>query len=415
MPTSGFQVNGGDLGNNLVPKSYLLDRYPELANTFKTAGLWVWGNNSYGQLGDNTRTKRSSPVQTIASGQNWKQVASGYVTAAIKTDGTLWMWGRNNNGQLGVNNNNGDVSSPVQTVSGGTNWKQVSVSDYHVGAIKTDGTLWLWGNAQNGQLGNNVGGVGAFYSSPVQTVAGGSNWKQLSVGGYSSFAVKTDGTLWTWGYNAYGQLGDNSRTQRSSPVQTVAAGTNWKQVSGGYVGVGAVKTDGTLWMWGRNTHGGLGTGNTTNYSSPVQTVAAGTNWKQVSVGSQTAGGGGNRMAFTAAIKTDGTLWCWGRNNYGQLGTNDTTNYSSPVQTIAGGTNWYQVSAGGYAIAAIKTDGTLWNWGKNSYYFTLGTNDATDRSSPTQTIAGGTNWKQVVVSYATFAIRDDSADFGIGEL
>ena len=226
MANTGFTVNGVEVSNPFVPKSYLLDRYPELANTFKTAGLWVWGNNSYGQLGDNTRTKRSSPVQTIASGQNWKQVASGQITAAIKTDGTLWMWGRNNNGQLGVNNNNGDISSPVQTVSGGTNWKQVSVSDYHVGAIKTDGTLWTWGNGYNGLLG--LGNTTNF-NSPKQ-VGFLTDWAIVSTCnvGFCA-AVKTNGTLWSWGAGDIGTLGLGNLTNYSSPKQ-VGSATNWVNV-----------------------------------------------------------------------------------------------------------------------------------------------------------------------------------------
>jgi alpha-tubulin suppressor-like RCC1 family protein len=163
-----------------------------------------------------------------------------------------------------------------------------------------------------------------------------------------------EGNLWAWGYNNYGQLGTGNITDYSSPVQTVASGLNWKTITCTTTqgSAGGIKTDGTLWLWGDNQWGQLGDNTTTNRSSPVQTVAAGTNWKQVSMG----------RFNTGAIKTDGTLWLWGRNNNGQLGDNSTTQQNSPVQTIAGGTNWKQVSGG---IAAIKTDGTLWLWGDNS--------------------------------------------------
>ena len=152
----------------------------------------------------------------------------------------------------------------------------------------------------------------------------------------------SDGGLWTCGYNSYGQLGTNNTTNYSSPVTTVAGGTNWKQVSGGYQHTVAIKTDGTLWTCGYNKFGQLGTNDTTSYSSPVTTVGGGTNWKQV------AGG----YYHTVAIKTDGTLWTWGYNNYGTLGTNDTTYYSSPVTTVGGGTNWKQVSCGSFHTVAI---------------------------------------------------------------
>ena len=153
------------------------------------------------------------------------------------------------------------------------------------------------------------------------------------------------GTLWSWGRDSLGQLGDNTiLLGRSSPVQTVAFGTNWKSVSSGGSNTAAIKTDGTLWIWGANSNGTLGDNTSTDKSSPVQTVAYGTNWKFVSAGN----------AHIAAIKTDGTLWTWGRNSFGTLGDNTTTYASSPIQTIAYGINWKSVSAGkGFHTTAIK--------------------------------------------------------------
>ena len=203
--------------------------------------------------------------------------------------------------------------------------------------------------------------------------------------------------LFLWGYNAQGQLGDNSIVYKSSPVQTIAGGTNWKQVSCGVTHTAAIKTDGTLWLCGYNSYGQLGDNSIVNKSSPVQTIAGGTNWKSVACG-------GNH---TAAIKTDGTLWLWGSNSYGQLGDNSIVNKSSPVQTIAGGTNWKSVAAGSVHTAAIKTDGTLWTCGYNGSG-QLGDNSIVKKSSPVQTIAGGTNWKQVSCGdYHTTAISDSS--------
>jgi len=334
------------------------------ADYFRSGNLWTWGNNSNGGLGDNTIVSKSSPVQTVTFGTNWKQVAGGgNSTAAIKTDGTLWMWGENTNGQLGDNSST-KRSSPVQTVAFGINWKQVSCGYPVTAAIKTDGTLWCWGANGLGGLGDNTS---TNRSSPVQTVAFGTNWKQVSCGGHSTAAIKTDGTLWCWGFNNNGQLGDNSSTNRASPVQTVAGGTNWNQVVSGLYGTIAIKTDGTLWCWGDNTNGQLGDNSSTKRSSPVQTVAFGTNWKQVFF-----------YNHCAAIKTDGSIWTWGRNSYGQLGDNTVTNRSSPVQTILYGQNWKQVSCGYHHTAAIKTDGTLWTWGNNQSYGRLGDNTTVNR-------------------------------------
>jgi len=317
--------------------------------------LWTWGsridiNFQYGVLGDNATVSRSSPVQTVAGGTNWKQVSCGYSnTAAIKNDGTLWVWGSNRYGTLGDNTTTNlfkGRSSPVQTIAGGINWKQVACGTSYVAAIKTDGTLWTWGSNIYGNLGDNTV---VDKSSPVQTVAGGTNWKQVSCGNSTTAAIKNDGTLWCWGWNVDGELGINISgygTNRSSPVQTVAFGTNWKQVSAGYH-IAAIKTDGTLWVWGSNTNGQLGDNTRTARSSPVQTIAFGTNWKSVAFG----------LYHIAAIKTDGTLWTWGYNYFGQLGDGTIASKSSPVQTVAGGTNWKSVAVS-YGYTAAVTNGDI---------------------------------------------------------
>ena len=363
------------------------------ADYFRSGNLWVWGDNTSGQLGDNTTTLKSSPVQTVAWGSNWKQAVCGTQTAVLKTDGTLWCWGSNASGILGDNTTTAK-SSPVQTVAYGTNWKFVTVgNDNNTACIKTDGTLWLWGRNVSGQIGDNTT---TAKSSPVQTVAGGNNWNKADLGISQQFAsaIKSDGTLWCWGENIFGQLGDNTVIKKSSPVQTVAYGTNWKDLSCGGIHAAAIKTDGTLWGWSYNGFGQLGDNTTTSRSSPVQTVAFGTNWKQVSCGG----------SHTLAIKTDGTLWGWGYNNYGQLGDNTLNSRSSPVQTITFATNWKQVACGYHHAAAIKTDGTLWVWGRNSYG-QLGDNTTIHKSSPVQTVAFGTNWKQVECSQkSTVAIQ-----------
>jgi alpha-tubulin suppressor-like RCC1 family protein len=306
------------------------------------------------------------------------------------SDGTLWTCGYNNKGQLG-DGSTAIRSSPVTTAGGGTNWKQVSCGYHNTAAIKTDGTLWTWGRNSYGQLGDNTT---SSRSSPTTVSGGGTNWKQVSSGAQHTVAIKTDGTLWTCGYNFHGQLGDGTTGNRSSPATTAGRGTNWKQVAGGELFTAAIKTDGTLWTCGYNFHGQLGDGTTTSRSSPVTTAGGGTNWKQVAAGD-----------YIAAIKTDGTLWTWGRNSYGQLGDNTTSNRSSPGTVARGGTNWKQVAAGGYT-AATKTDGTLWTWGNNAYG-QLGDGTTTSRSSPVTTAGGGTNWKQVAASQlCTAAIKTD---------
>ena len=313
------------------------------ADAFRQGTLFGWGWNYGGQLGNNDEINRSTPVTTFAGGTNWKQVEGGiYHMAAIKTDGTLWTWGANSGGALGVNNAT-PILTPVTTFVGGTNWKQVACG-YHMAAIKTDGTLWTWGSNFYGQLGINATGNRC---TPVTTFAGGTNWKQVACGGQNTAAIKTDGTLWIWGSNEFGQLGINvagTTTNRTTPVTTFAGGTNWKQVFCGYNHTAAIKTDGTLWTWGSGGSGVLGVNDTNMRCTPVTTFAGGTNWKQVS-----GNGVGNH---TAAIKTDGSLWTWGSNATGQLGINATGNRCTPVTTFAGGNNWKQVSGGANHTAAV---------------------------------------------------------------
>jgi alpha-tubulin suppressor-like RCC1 family protein len=376
MPNQ-FLSPEGDLENYFVTEYQLIDQY--IGDE-----LWTWGRNDVSQLGINATGNRSTPVTTFAGGTNWKQVAGGFKNkAAIKTDGTLWTWGINSFGILG-DNTSVTKSTPVTTFAGGTNWRQVSTAQYHAAAIKTDGTLWCWGQNQYSQIGINATGS---RSTPVTTFAGGTNWKQVSCGAGHIAATKTDGTLWLWGRNSFGGIGDSTLDTKSTPVTTFSGGTNWKQVSCGGVFTAAIKTDGTLWLWGYNLFGGLGDNTLTNRSTPVTTFAGGTNWKQVSSGGY----------HTAAIKTDGTLWTWGYNARGELGDSTLVTKSTPVTTFAGGTNWKQVSGGDSHTAAIKTDGTLWTWG-SSAYAQIGDNTSVTKSTPVTTFAGGTNWKQVSAEF-----------------
>jgi len=344
--------------------------------------LYIWGSNNQGQLGLGNTTIYSSPKQV--GSLNWSVVAGGSLSSfAIKPDGTLWSWGYNlTYGVLGLGDTT-NRSSPTQ-VGALTNWKTISSSNgsYNAVAIKTDGTLWTWGYGGNGTLG--IGNT-TNYSSPKQ-VGALTNWSKASVNNAACFAIKTDGTLWSWGNNSNGQLGLGNTTYYSSPKQ-VGALTTWAIIAtGGGAGVYAIKTDGTLWSWGNGTYGKLGLGNTTYYSSPKQ-VGALTNWSAV-VGQFYAAG---------ALKTNGTVWSWGYNLQGQLGIGNTTYYSSPKQ-IGAATDWASIYAGGQQSFSIKTNGTLWAWGQNGSQGTLGLNDTTNRSSPTQ-VGALTSWLSVAGGYS----------------
>ena len=349
--------------------------------------LWAWGNNHFGALGLPGTYWTSSPMSVVGGITTWADISIRKTfSAAIKTDGTLWTWGQNDTGQLG-NGTKTNNNSPTTVIGENLLWVQVSAGSEHVAAIKADGTLWTWGSGFYGALGH---GSQDGRSSPGTTVGGGDNWSQVSAGTDCVMAVKTDGTLWTWGENnSFGRLGTGETTsfKRLSPGTTIGGGTNWKQVSYFFSHAAAVKTDGTLWCWGSNATGCLGDGTNITRESPGTTIGGGTTWSQVSAGEY----------FTAAVKTDGTLWTWGTNSDGQLGNNTLTGQSSPITTAGGGTTWNQVSVGQGIAGAVKTDGTLWMWGNNQVG-QLGDNTQTRRSSPVTPAGGGTNWSQVSAGY-----------------
>ena len=290
---------------------------------------------------------------------------------------SIWTWGANGTGQLGIAYTTNNMSTPVR-VGLLTNWKSVTITGGPSSAIKTDGTLWAWGYNASGQLG--LGNI-ANRSSPVQ-VGALAHWANVGAGPAHTLALTREGTLWAWGYNLNGQLGLSDTTHRSSPVQ-VGALSDWSSVSGNGLSSLAIKTDGTLWAWGGNANGQLGLGDATHRSSPVQ-VGALSDWKQVYCG---------KTLETLAIKTDGSLWAWGDNANGQLGLGDATSRSSPVR-VGALTNWRRVFDG----LSIKTDGTLWAWGSNSGG-QLGLGDTNPRSSPVQ-VGALTTWRN--------AIRADAA-------
>ena len=341
--------------------------------------LWGWGVNTYGQLGLGNTTSYSSPKQ-VGALTDWAVISAGSVgtaaCAAIKTNGTLWTWGRNNNGGLGLGNTT-NYSSPKQ-VGALTVWSNVSTSGEHCLALTTSGTLWAWGLNNVGQLGL---GNTTYMSSPVQ-VGALTTWRKISTGNRNSFAIRADGTLWAWGFNSWGQLGFNNTTNYSSPKQ-VGALTTWAEVNGGNLHTIALRTDGTLWAWGRNNTGQLGINITyTSYSSPKQ-VGALTTWASVNLGTADT---------SAAVRTNGTLWTWGLNSFGQLGIGNTTDYSSPKQ-VGSLTNWStKTIMSYYNCFAIKTDGTLWTWGWGNDGAS-GLGNTTNYSSPKQ-IGALTTWKAI---------------------
>ena len=355
-----------------------------------TYALMGWGTNTSGTLGQNSQgDARSSPTQIGNASDNWNFVVSSMQDqrmAAMRSDGTLWTWGRNNDGELGLNDDD-RRSSPTQVGTDAT-WNDISVGGDD-GAIflatKTDGTLWTWGKNDSGGLGLNESSNNDRRSSPTQVGSPGdtNQWSRVNVG-RGCAAIRTTGTLWTWGNNEYGgMLGHNDKMDYSSPRE-VGTNTNWAscKISRPYNTV-AVKTDGTLWTWGLNNNGALGLNQPepTGYSSPKQ-VGTDTTW------GTPYGAVASTYYGWYNIKSDGTLWACGWNSDGKLGVNDTANRSSPIQ-VGTDTDWSAIASSYKTTIASKTDGTMWVWGSaDSGALGLNTSQesvgvADKMSSPTQ--------------------------------
>ena len=274
-----------------------------------------------------------------------------------------------------ANDSSSDEDRSLEAAAAGT--LSIAAGGIHTLAIKSDGTLWAWGANEYGQLGD---GTGTDKHSPVQI--GADHWISIAAGGVHSLGIKSDGTLWAWGANGVGQLGDGTGTLKASPVQI--GGDHWISITAGEGTSLGLKSDGTLWAWGYNEYGQLGDGTTVTKLSPVQ---IGTDhWYSIAAGGY----------HTLGLKSDGTLWAWGSNAYGQLGDGTTIDKHMPVQISTA--QWDSITAGCSHSLGLKSDGTLWAWGANEHG-QLGNRTTTEKHSPVQ--IGTAHW----VTIATGAFHN----------
>jgi alpha-tubulin suppressor-like RCC1 family protein len=346
--------------------------------------VWTWGSDVSGKLGDGN----ISPSYNVTNNDSFLPLRvhgpgnSGYLTSivaisageshntALKSDGTVWAWGWNAFGQLG-NGTTNDASTPGQ-VSGISNVVAISGRAYHCLALKSDGTVWGWGWNANGQLGNgSASPVGV--TLPVQ-VLGLTNPATISAGYTTSLALMSNGTLLTWGTDRKGEMGQTNPNVFSYTPIPVLGISNVVSVSDDFQEPEALKSDGSIWMWGWNNLGQLGNGNTNDQHVPALVLTL-TNMIF-------AGATGDRN--NCAIRADHTVWTWGRNYNGQLGigTVDQDPHPLPVQVPPfGKTNVIMVQTPDWHSLALEADGTLWGWGANDHG-QLGNGTTNDAYSPT---------------------------------
>lgn len=325
--------------------------------------VWAWGFNDQGQLGDGTTKSKAVPVQ-VKGLMDIISISAGRSHAvALKKDGTVWTWGTNTYGELGDGTSKSrSIPAPVKGLSGIT---AISSScDYSTAALAKDGTVWTWGRNNAGQLGD---GTKSNRRTPVR-VKGLTNVIAVSAGGGFTVALKKDGTVWSWGSNRFGQLGNESSADFSlKPVQAKNL-TGVTEISAGACYATALKKDGTVWAWGINYAGQLGMGYEKKDLGRGYTISEARNSDQnapVRVAGMTdVTGISSKDEYTVAVRKDGTVWAWGYNYYGQLGDGSRGYQNYEASQVEGLHDIKAVSAGISHTVAVQTDGTVWAWGNN---------------------------------------------------
>ncbi|UQZ85942.1 Regulator of chromosome condensation (RCC1) repeat protein [Paenibacillus konkukensis] len=326
----------GKLGDGTTAEKLTPNQVPSLNNVIDIAAgsnhsmalksdgtVWAWGSNQYGQLGDGTKVNKKTPTQIPSLNSVISIAASGSNSYALKSDGTLWVWGTGSN-KTGLGTATGNNTVPVR-VHNVTNIVKFAVGYGHASATSQDGTIWMWGDGANGQIGD-----GAMEHRPEPVIIDFPNAAMVEPGSIATLGLKTDGTVWNWGACLASEIVECSSSSIKVPTQKAGIdNVSFVSSNGGRAAV--IKNDGTLWAFGNNTSGYLGIGQQTNnssYKTPHQVVTSDlvtplTGVKSVEVG----------QSHSLAIKNDGTVWSWGRNAEGQLGTGDKTRAYYAVQVV----------------------------------------------------------------------------------
>ena len=336
--------------------------------------VWTWGSNIAGQLGDGTTLGRTSPVQIMTKGSGVIKIAAGrFYSLALKEDGSVWAWGQNTWGQMGDGKESNRLS-PVRVMPPGSGVIKIMAGRDFILAIKTDGSLWAWGFNDARQLGERLADEASsnLYAlrQPFRLMEPGSGIIAVASGKRNVIALKADGSVWGWGDNQWGQLGDGTEARRWPPVQVMAPGSQVVAIGSGSFFSLAVKADGSVWAWGNNYYGQLGNGSPeVQFNLPQRILPPGSGVVSVTAG----------MQHVIAVKSDGSVWGWGLNNAGQVGDGAQWKWeiaklddnsriprqTVPVRILAPGSKVVELSAAHDQSLALKADGSVWEWGNPS--------------------------------------------------
>jgi alpha-tubulin suppressor-like RCC1 family protein len=366
------QISGGGIHNLAIDKN---------------GRAWGWGYNYYGQIGNNSATSQRTPVSVLGVVKTFCQISAGtYHSLAIDKNGRAWGWGYNSQGQLGDNSVSWRAT-PVSVAGTVKTFCQISAGDYHSVAIDKNGSTWAWGDSASGQIGN--GTLGNSFTFPVSTKGNTKTFCKITAGIgnniFSDFSVAIDknGRAWGWGYNNYGQLGDNSTTLRYTPVSVLGAVKTFCQISAGGSHILSIDKNGRLWSWGYNASGQLGDNSTTSRLTPVSVLGA------VKTFCTICGGTNHSLS----IDKNGRVWSWGLNTSGQLGDNSTTSRLTPVSVLGGVKTFCTIAAGFTHTLGIDKNGRVWGWGSNGNS-QLGDNTTTQRNTPVSVLGAVKTFCQI---------------------
>ena len=346
----------------------------------KNGRAWGWGTNSSGQLGDGTVTCQFAPVSVAGATKTFCEISAGFThTAALDKNGRAWGWGYNVYGQLGDDSIT-DRCTPVSVAGTVKTFCQISAGKgYYTMAIDKNGRAWGWGYSDGAQIGNT-----SVFSvrTPVSVEGAVKTFCKISAGAQHTVAIDKNGRAWAWGINTFGNLGDNSTTQRVTPVSVAGTTKTFCEISAGgmpgqYHFTLAIDKNGAAWGWGSIFGAFLGDGSTSIRTTPMSVRGTVRTFCTIFAAA----------THTISIDRNGRVWSWGDNSYAQLGDNSTTVRQTPVSIAGAVKTFCKIATGDFRTLGIDKNGRVWGWG-NGYAGAIGAGNTNNSNTPIS-IAGAT--------------------------
>ena len=361
----------------------------------KNSRLWAWGTNNAGQLGIKLPTFYNTPISIVGATKTFCEIGGEAVTIAgssalaIDKNGLVWGWGVASDGQLGNNSTDPQFMTPVSIAGARKTFCKVDTNGFSSMAIDKNGRLWSWGNNSNGQLGNNST---TNFCTPISVLGAVKTFCQIGAGSSYSLAIDKNGRAWAWGQNTNGQLGDNTTISKNTPISVRGAVKTFCQINSGINFAIAIDKNGRAWGWGYNSFGMLGDNTVTQRLTPVSVAGAVKTFCQISVGYQ----------HSVAIDKNGRAWGWGVNSSGQLGDNSTLSRRTPVSVAGTVKTFCQIAVNVTNSVAIDKNGRAWGWGSGNF---TGDGTATVRLTPVSVAGAVKTFCKVIAPYQRFILID----------